>query len=140
ACAGSTAGGMKLDRVVIFFHALKSQILKIQHPQAVIPVRIGKSVINDEIVNSVVQFIVFYILVLFVSTLILTGLGYDSLTSLSASAACMGNAGPGFGLVGSMSNYSMLSDSALLVLSFDMLLGRLEIFGLLLLFMVRSWR
>ncbi|MEJ5317624.1 MAG: TrkH family potassium uptake protein [Tenuifilum sp.] len=140
ACAGSTAGGMKLDRVVIFFQALKSQILKIQHPQAVIPVRIGKSVINDEIVNSVVQFIVFYILVLFVSTLILTGLGYDSLTSLSATAACMGNAGPGFGLVGSMSNYSMLSDSALLVLSFDMLLGRLEIFGLLLLFMVKSWR
>lgn len=140
ACSGSTAGGMKLDRMVIFFQALKSQILKVQHPQAVIPVRLGKSIINDEVVNSVILFIVLYIVVLLISTLIIASMGVDLLTGFSASAATMGNAGPGFGLVGSMSNFSTLPDAALVVLSFDMLLGRLEIFGLIMLFMIKSWR
>ncbi|QKG79849.1 TrkH family potassium uptake protein [Tenuifilum thalassicum] len=140
ACAGSTSGGMKLDRVFIFLKALKGQIKKLQHPQAVIPVRIGNKTISEDIINSVVLFIVFYILILFISTLLLTALGYDTLTSFSATAACIGNAGPGFGLVGSLSNYSTLSNPALIILSFVMLLGRLEIFGLLLLFMVKSWR
>ncbi|MGE0076651.1 MAG: TrkH family potassium uptake protein [Bacteroidales bacterium] len=140
ACSGSTSGGMKLDRVVIFFQALKSQILRVQHPQAVIPVRLGKSIINDEVVNSVVLFIVVYILVLLISTLIIASMGVDLLSGFSASAATMGNAGPGFGLVGSMSNFSKLPDAALAVLSFDMLLGRLEIFGLIMLFMIKSWK
>lgn len=140
ACSGSTAGGMKIDRVVIFFQALKSQVLKVQHPQAVIPVRLGKSIISDEIVGSVILFIVLYIVILLISTLILASMGIDLITGFSASAATMGNAGPGFGLVGSMSNFSKLPDAALMVLSFDMLLGRLEIFGLILLFMYKSWK
>lgn len=140
ACSGSTAGGMKLDRVVIFFQALKSQVLKVQHPQAVIPVKLGKSVISDEVVNSVIIFIVLYILVLLISTLLIATMGVDLLTGFSASAATMGNAGPGFGLVGSMSNYSTLPDAAIAILSFDMLLGRLEIFGLIMLFMIKSWK
>lgn len=140
ACSGSTAGGMKADRVVIFFQSLKSQVLRIQHPQAIIPVRLGKSIISDEVVNSTVLFIVVYILVLLISTLLLATMGFDLLTGFSASAATMGNAGPGFGLVGSMSNFSKLSDPALVVLSFDMLIGRLEIFGFILLFLTRSWK
>lgn len=140
ACSGSTSGGMKLDRMVIFFQALKSQILKVQHPQAVIPVRLGKSIISDEVVNSVILFIVLYVVILLISTLTLAAMGIDLLTGFSASAATMGNAGPGFGLVGSMSNFSTLPDAALIVLSFDMLLGRLEIFGLIMLFMIKSWR
>lgn len=140
ACSGSTSGGMKLDRVVIFFQSLKSHILKIQHPQAVIPVRLGKTIVSEEVVNSAILFIVVYILILLLSTLILAGLGIDLLTGFSASAATMGNAGPGFGLVGSMSNFSTLPDSALVVLSFDMLIGRLEIFGFILLFLSRSWK
>lgn len=140
ACSGSTAGGMKLDRMVIFFQALKSQVLKVQHPQAVIPVRLGKSIINDEVVNSVILFIVLYIVVLLISTLLIASMGVDLLTGFSASAATMGNAGPGFGMVGSMSNFSKLPDAALVVLSFDMLLGRLEIFGLIMLFMIKSWK
>jgi trk system potassium uptake protein TrkH len=140
ACSGSTSGGMKLDRVVIFFQSLKSHILKIQHPQAVIPVRLGKTIVSEEVVNSAILFIVVYILILLLSTLFLAGLGIDLLTGFSASAATMGNAGPGFGLVGSMSNFSTLPDSALVVLSFDMLIGRLEIFGFILLFLSRSWK
>jgi len=131
---------MKLDRMVIFFQALKSQILKVQHPQAVIPVRLGKIIVGDEVVNSVILFIVLYVVVLLISTLTLAAMGIDLLTGLSASAATMGNAGPGFGLVGSMTNYSNLPDAAIAVLSFDMLLGRLEIFGLIMLFMIKSWK
>ncbi|MCB8963898.1 MAG: TrkH family potassium uptake protein [Bacteroidales bacterium] len=140
ACSGSTSGGMKLDRMVIFFQTLKSQILKIQHPQAIIPVRLGKAIISDDIVNSVILFIVLYMVILLISTLILAAMGIDLLTGFSASAATMGNAGPGFGLVGSMSNFSTLPESALMVLSFDMLLGRLEIFGLIMLFLIKSWK
>jgi trk system potassium uptake protein TrkH len=140
ACAGSTSGGMKIDRVVLFFQGLKCQILKLQHPQAVIPVRLGKQLVDEETINSVLLFIVLYILILFISTVILTTLGVDLLSSFSASAATMGNAGPGFGIVGSMANYSAIPEPGLLVLSFDMLLGRLEIFGLLMLFLLRSWR
>ena len=140
ACAGSTGGGIKVDRIVIFFKALKSQVLRLQHPQAVIPVRIGKSLISDEVVSSVTIFIVFYFLLVFIGTLIIAASGFDMFTSFTAAIASISNVGPGFGLVGSMSNYSMMPDFVLIVLSFLMLLGRLEIFGLLLLFMVKSWR
>lgn len=140
ACAGSTGGGIKVDRVVIFYKALKSQILRLQHPQAVIPVRIGKSLVSDDVVSSVTLFIVFYLLLTLLGTLALSALGFDMLTSFTAAIASISNVGPGFGLVGSMSNYSVMPDSALIILSFMMLLGRLEIFGLLLLFMVKSWR
>jgi len=140
ACAGSTAGGLKVDRVVIFFKALKSQVLKIEHPQAVIPVRVGNRNISDEVVGSVTLFIVFYILILLASTMLLAAMGVDLLTGFSASVTTMGNAGPGFGLVGSMSNFSTIPEPGLVVLSLDMLLGRLEIFGFILLFLVRSWR
>lgn len=140
ACAGSTAGGLKVDRVVIFFKALKSQVLKIEHPQAVIPVRVGNRNISDEVVGSVTLFIVFYILILLASTMLLAAMGVDLHTGFSASVTTMGNAGPGFGLVGSMSNFSTIPEPGLVVLSLDMLLGRLEIFGFILLFLVRSWR
>ncbi|HDP76079.1 MAG TPA: TrkH family potassium uptake protein [Bacteroidales bacterium] len=140
ACAGSTGGGIKVDRVVIFYKAFKSQILRLQHPQAVIPIRIGKSLVSDDVVNSVTLFIVFYLLLALLGTLALTALGFDMLTSFTAAIASISNVGPGFGLVGSMSNYSVMPDLALIILSFLMLLGRLEFFGLLLLFMVKSWR
>ena len=97
-------------------------------------------IVGDEVVNSVILFIVLYVVVLLISTLTLAAMGIDLLTGLSASAATMGNAGPGFGLVGSMTNYSNLPDAAIAVLSFDMLLGRLEIFGLIMLFMIKSWK
>jgi len=115
-------------------------VLKIEHPQAVIPVRVGNRNISDEVVGSVTLFIVFYILILLASTMLLAAMGVDLLTGFSASVTTMGNAGPGFGLVGSMSNFSTIPEPGLVVLSLDMLLGRLEIFGFILLFLVRSWR
>lgn len=140
ACAGSTSGGMKFDRVAIFFKSLRCHMIKIRHPQAVIPIRFGRRIIKEDVANAAILFIVIYIAIIFISTLAITAMGVDLLTAFSASAASMGSTGPGFGLVGSASNYSCLPDAALLLLCVDMLLGRLEIFGLLLLFMMRSWK
>jgi trk system potassium uptake protein len=140
ACAGSTAGGIKVDRVVIFFQTLKRQVLKLQHPQAVIPVRIDGQPVDDEMVDSVLLFIVLYILILFLSGLALTAMGVDITTAFSASAATISTVGPGFGEVGSASNYSIIPDLGKILLTFNMLLGRLEIFGLMLMFFMKSWR
>ncbi|MDD4384502.1 MAG: TrkH family potassium uptake protein [Bacteroidales bacterium] len=140
ACAGSTAGGIKVDRVVIFFKSLKRQVLKLQHPQAVIPVRIDGQPIDDETVESVLLFIVFYILILFVTGLALTAMNVDVMTAFSASAATISTVGPGFGEVGSASNYAMIPGLGKFLLSLNMLLGRLEIFGLMLLIYMKSWR
>lgn len=140
ACSGSTAGGLKVDRMVIFFQTFKYQILKLQHPQAQIPIKVGNKTLDEDIVSSAILFIVLYLVVILVSTILISAMGVDLLTSFSASAASLGSTGPGFGLVGSTSNYSCLPDAALLILSADMLLGRLEIFGLLLLFTMHKWK
>ena len=140
ACAGSTAGGIKVDRVVIFFKSLKRQVLKLQHPQAVIPVRIDGQPIDDDTVDSVLLFIVLYILILFVNGLALTAMDVDITTAFSASAATISTVGPGFGEVGSASNYSIIPDFGKFLLTLNMLLGRLEIFGLVLLIYMKSWR
>lgn len=140
ACAGSTAGGIKVDRMVIFFKSIRRQVMKLQHPQAVIPIRIDGNPIDDDTVYSVLLFIVLYILILFVNGLLLTTMGVDMMTAFSASAATISTAGPGFGEVGTVSNFASIPDLGKVLLSFNMLLGRLEIFGLMLIFFVRSWR
>jgi len=138
ACAGSTSGGLKVDRIVIFFQSLRRQFLKLQHPQAVIPVRINGQPIEEESVDSALLFITFYIVIVFITAVLLSAMGIDTLTSFSASAATMGNVGPGFGAVGSMSNFASIPDLGKFLLSINMLLGRLEIFGLLLILRLRS--
>jgi trk system potassium uptake protein TrkH len=140
ACAGSTAGGIKVDRLVIFFKSLRRQVLKLQHPQAVIPVRIDGNSVDEETIDSVLLFIVLYILILFVNGLLITAMGVDLMTAFSASAATISTVGPGFGEVGSASNYAIIPDLGKVLLTINMLLGRLEIFGLMLLFFIRSWR
>lgn len=140
ACSGSTTGGMKFDRVAIFLKSLRCHLLKVQHPHAVIPVKFGKRVLKEDVVDAAILFIAIYITIIFISTLCITAMGVDLMTAFSASTATMGNAGAGFGLVGTASNYSCLPGGAILVLCVDMLLGRLEIFGLLMLFVIRSWK
>ena len=129
-----------MDRMVIFFKSMRRQVKKLQHPQAVIPLRIDGNPIDEETVHSVLLFIVLYILILFVNGLLITTMGVDIMTAFSASAATISTAGPGFGVVGSESNFASIPDLGKLLLTFNMLLGRLEIFGLMLIFFVRSWR
>jgi len=134
ACSGSTSGGMKADRVLIFFLAVRAQIIKQIHPNAVVGVKMGNQTIDKEVIYSTNLFIVLYILIVFISALFLTGMGTPLLESFSASAACMGNVGPGFGKIGSLGNYASIPFLGKLLLTIQMLLGRLEIYALLLIF------
>ena len=132
---GSTGGGLKFDRVYLFFQILKKQLRMIKHPQGLFASRIDDEVIGEGIELQTLTFLVIYILTFFIVTLILTLIGIDGLTAFSASIASIANVGPGFGDVGSLGNYSALPDAAKYVLSFEMLLGRLEIMNIFALFL-----
>ncbi len=136
ACSGSTSGGMKADRVWIFFSSIRSQIIKNIHPNAVVNVKVGSRTLDKETVYNVNQFIVLYLLIVFVVGMLLVAFGTPLLESFSASIACMGNVGPGFGLVGSLGNYASISIVGKIILSIEMLLGRMEIFSLLMIFVL----
>lgn len=140
ACAGSTSGGIKVDRIVIFWKAITKRIGKIKHPSAVITPKVGKMAIDEDVLEMTVLYIPLYIGIVFLSSLLLTTLGVDILTAFSGSAATMGNVGPGFGMVGSMDNFSQIPDAGKWILSATMLLGRLEIFGLLVFIMAKTWK
>ena len=139
-CAGSTSGGIKVDRLLIFWASLKSQIQKQLHSKAFVPVKLGGSILEPDMVTSVNVFLVFYFLIiLFIST-ILTFFGHNLLDGLTSSVAHMGNVGPAFGSVGSLSNYAHFSALSKCVLTVEMLLGRLEIWGFLMIFYIYRWR
>jgi len=140
ACSGSTSGGIKVDRIVVFWKALTKRAKKIQHPTAVIAVKMNNVAIDDDTVEASILYISLYLGVVFFATGLLTALGVDTLSAFSGSAATMGNVGPGFGMVGSVSNFSRIPDVGKWILTGTMLLGRLEIFGLIIFFMAKSWR
>jgi len=140
ACSGSTTGGLKADRVYIFFLSLKAQIRKQIHPNAVVATKIDSHTLDKDLVYNVNLYIALYILIVFVATVLLSLMGINMEDSFSSSVASMGNVGPGFGSVGSMGNYSHFPDAAKILLSVQMLLGRLEIYSLLLIFVLYRWR
>ncbi|OGJ90681.1 MAG: cation transporter [Candidatus Raymondbacteria bacterium RifOxyB12_full_50_8] len=136
ACAGSTSGGIKTDRILLMFKSFWRHIRLTIHPNAVISVRIeGKAVAPSTIEASVI-FIAFYICIVSASALALCCMGMDIITAFSGAAACMGNVGPGFGLVSSLGNYSAIPNLGKWLLSVDMILGRLEIFTLVSFFLL----
>lgn len=139
-CAGSTGGAIKVSRFLIMFKGISRQIMKMIHPQAVIPLRIGKDVISQEVLDNVQTFFFIYMLILGASVVFLTTLGVDLVSSISAVAATLGNVGPGFNLVGPMTNYFTLPTAAKAVLSFCMLIGRLELYTILVILSSRFWR
>lgn len=140
ASAGSTTGGVKADRVLLFGKAIKARILKLQHPNAVIRIKMSGMPQEDSTVNAAVLLIAFYILTLFISTLVVTLWDYDLLTSFTVSVASLGNVGPGFGKVSNLSNMGFFPDTLKIWLSVVMLFGRLELFGLIHLFLIKSWK
>jgi len=139
-CAGSTAGGIKNVRYLILVKSASRQISKLIHPKAVIPVRLGRDVIPDELVESVQSFFFLYFGLLLFCTLIITAMGIDLLSAISAVAACLGNIGPGFGIVGPASNFSVIPAAGKLLLTICMLVGRLEIYTILVFLSTRMWR
>ncbi len=140
ACAGSTSGGIKVDRIMIFLKSVVFQFRRLKHPRAVIALKIDQSFIDQEIVAAGNLYIAVYLGVVFLSTLILTYCGVDAMSAFSGSAAAMGNVGPGFGMVSSLGNFSQIPAIGKWVLSFVMLIGRLEIYGFLMLLIFRFIR
>ena len=140
ACAGSTSGGMKIDRVLIFCKILWARIRRQQHPNAVMRIRVDGVAQDAEMLNNVVVFIVTYLALILLATFTNTLFGQDLLTAFTSAVACIGNVGPGFGEVGSMGNFSQIPAILKLQDSFLMLMGRLEIFGFIQLFFLKWWK
>ncbi len=140
ACAGSTTGGMKINRVLLALKIFKQNIQQQQHPNAVLRVKIDGATQDPEMLHSVTTFIVFFLSFVLLGAFVNTLFGLDIITAFTASLTCISNVGPGFGDVGSMSNYASLPPFVKMFLTILMLLGRLEIFGLIQLFMIKWWR
>jgi trk system potassium uptake protein TrkH len=138
--AGSTAGGIKVIRYVVMFKNLNYQIKKILFPNAIISVKIDKKTISQSVINNVSAFIFLYILTVTATSLYLFANGYDTLTSLSASIACVGNIGPGFGHVGPVNNFAFFTQTQKLILAIGMIIGRLEFFTVLILLSKDFWK
>jgi trk system potassium uptake protein TrkH len=126
-------------RVILLFKHAYRELFRMVRPRAVLPLKFGPKLVKEEVLASIWGFLLF--IVLFVlSSLALTALGVDVLTAFSAVAACIGNVGPGLGEVGPADNYGTIPDAGKWVLSFRMLLGRLEIYTVLVLLVPEFWR
>ncbi len=128
---GSTSGGLKFDRIYLFFKSLIKQIKLTKHPQGIYAIKVDGTLIDSDMELQTAVFILLYIITFFVTTLLLTAMKIDGMTAFSAAITTLGNAGPGFGKVSSLGNYSGLPDAAKYILSGNMLLGRLEIMNII---------
>ncbi len=137
-CAGSTGGGIKVIRFLLLLKQGRREILRVIHPNAIIPIKVGRRPVPNNIIDAVWGFFAAYVAVFSLIMLLLMFDGLDQVTAFSAVAACMNNLGPGLGEVGA--HYADVSDFAKVVLSVAMLLGRLEIFTLLVLVTPAFWR
>lgn len=138
--AGSTGGGIKVIRQSLLIKNSFLEMRRSIHPNAILPAKYNGKSVSQDIVYKVMAFFLVYILVFASGVMVLTAMGIDFDTSIGASAACLGNIGPGIGKVGPVSNYLFLPDGAKWVLSFLMVLGRLELFTVLMLFSRHFWR
>ena len=140
-CAGSTACGIKIFRVQLLYYFLLNQIKKIIYPRGVFVIKYDQSIIDEKFMSSVISFIFLYIIIFFSLTAILSLTGLDFITSISGAATSISNVGPGLGdVIGPNGNFSSLQNSSKWVLSLGMILGRLELFAILVLFIPSFWR
>lgn len=130
-CSGSTTSGLRSDRVLILFQACRAQILKLAHPNAVVHVKSGNTIIERELVESVTTFTILYLFFTFVGSLIYSFFGFDLLESIGVSVAMMSNVGPAFGSVGTMSNFAAVPALAKVIMGIQMIVGRLGIVSIL---------
>lgn len=140
ACAGSTSGGIKTDRIVMFGKAIRKQVRQLIHPRAVIRAWIDGKSVPEGVLAAGILYIGAYVAVVAAGGIILTALGVDPLSAFSGAIAATGNVGPGLASVGSIGNFADIPALGKWVLSGNMLLGRLEIYGLLMLFMPAIWK
>ncbi len=140
ACAGSTCGGMKCARILLLFKGLRRNIRQMVHPNKVEVVRVNGRAVDEKVMSGVNGYLSAYVLILFLSFVVICFDGFSIGTNISAVLACFNNIGPGFEAVGPMMHYGNYSVLSKLVLVFDMLAGRLEIFPILLFFAPGSWK
>ena len=140
-CAGSTACGIKIFRVQILYLFLVNQLKKIIYPRGIFVIKYDNNNVDDKFMSSIISFIYLYIIIFFVITALLSLSGLDFVTSISAAATSISNVGPGLGdIIGPNGNFSQLPDFSKWVLSFGMILGRLELFAILVLFLPSFWQ
>jgi len=140
ASAGSTGGGIKTARLIILVKSLQSSIQKMMHPRSVKTIKIDDKTLDDNTVSGVHIYMTAYVLIAAASVLVLSLENFDFETTVTAVIACLNNIGPGLGMVGATGNYSQFSVVGKLILSADMLLGRLELFPLILMFAPSVWK
>ena len=137
---GSTGGGMKVIRCMLLVKYAALETRRMLHSRALIPVKIGKQLIKEDVVRNTLGFFLFFMSAFIISTICLSAMGLDLETAIGAAASAMGNIGPGLGSFGPTDNYALLSDPGKWVLTFCMLLGRLEIFTVMVLFSKTFWK
>lgn len=140
ACAGSTSGGIKLIRHVVLVKNTLREFRRLLKPRAVLPIRVNGAPVGQDIISNILVFLLLYLLIFVVSSVIMVGIGLDFETAVGAVATSLGNVGPGIGNVGPVDNFSWLPNSGKWFLSFLMLLGRLELITVLILFTPYFWR
>jgi trk system potassium uptake protein TrkH len=137
---GSTSGGIKMARHLIVLKNIRSVFIKLVHPRTVSPIRINGKVLDEKTNVSIISFIILYVFLFIIGTVILAANGSDPVTSASSVATCMAGIGPGLGTVGPMSNYSAIPELSKIVLSLLMIIGRLEIVTVFLMFGKSFWK
>lgn len=140
ACAGSTGGGIKVSRFVILLKTVRKELHQFLHPNSIKKIKMDGKALEHEVVRNTNVFLITYVMIFVFSILLLAFDNLDLITNFTAVAATFNNIGPGLELVGPMANFSIFSAPAKLVLIFDMLAERLEIFPLLLLFVRDTWK
>ena len=140
ACAGSTGGGIKCSRIVLLLKTIKKEMQYLIHPRAVRVNKMDGHRVQHEVMRSVNVFLITYLLIFVASVVLVSLTCEDMVTSFTAVATALNNVGPGLELVGPAANFGFLSPLSKIVLMFDMLAGRLELFPMLLLFAPGTWR
>ena len=139
-CAGSTGGGIKIVRTLLLLRYANRELFKAVHPKAVRIIRFNGKAVPDDVMHSIVSFVIIYFIIFFVSSGLLSMMGMDVFSSLSASIATLGNIGPAFNLFGPMANYDLLPFMGKLLLVLNMWIGRLEIFTVMVMFTSAFWK
>lgn len=139
ASAGSTAGGMKWSRLAFMFKNVRCEFMRLIHPNAIIPVRMNGKVVNSSVANGIVAFLFVYMVTVLLGTIVFTFFGLPLSEAFGAAATSIGNVGPGLGLSGPAGNFALMPVPVKWIMSFFMLLGRLELFTVLLIFTPSFW-
>ena len=139
-CSGSTGGGIKMIRARLLYMQVNREYIRLLHPHAVSPAKIGSQAIENKVLFSVLAFMFVYVCCIVTMTLVLVASGLDFVSAFSAVVACINNTGPGLNKVGPSTTYAVLTDFQTWVCTFAMLLGRLELFTLLIIFTPAFWR